>query len=171
MVLPCGNPPHRAVASATGEQRLEMLRLACRELGKVEVDDREVQSDSPSYTYLTLKALQKENPDALLFITLGWDSLVSFNTWYRWQEILQMACLLVVKRSEGEQKIPDEIYAPMGHVSEIEPAINTILELPFEEVSFSSTGIRQALAQGNSLEGLIAPQVLNYIVEHKLYES
>ncbi len=178
LVIPCGQPPHRAAPIASGEHRSEMLRLACNNRPSLVVDDRELRSDTLSYSYLTLKDVQLEYPDALLYMTLGWDSLASFTRWHRWQDILDMSCLLVVGRSSKEdqeyiglQEVPAEIGLSVEKLEAANQATRCIVELPFDEIDCSSTEVREALRFGASAEHVLKPQVIEYIKKYNLYQS
>jgi len=39
------------------------------------------------------------------------------------------------------------------------------------EMAISSSGIRQRLARGESVDGLVPPAVLRYITQHRLYQA
>lgn len=182
LIIPCGQPPHRSSPLADGEHRLEMLRLACNDMHGVVVDDREVRSDALSYSYLTLEALRLEYPDALLYLALGWDSLASFTSWKRWQDILDMSCILVVQRTNEKQEIPAEIGLSL---EKLETAMQTaavantgaaahkrsIVELPFDQVDCSSTKVREILKSGASADSVLKPQIREYIKKYNLYQS
>lgn len=184
LVIPCGKPPHRDMPLVDGKHRLEMLRLACKDKPGVVVDDREVRSDVLSYSYLTLKSLQLEYPDALLYLALGWDSLASFTTWKRWQDILEMACILVVQRQKGLQEIPAEIGLTLESLESAIPSAaeantsaaahahkRSIVELPFDQVDCSSTEVREILKSGASADAVLTPQIQEYIKKFNLYQS
>ena len=55
-LLPSKISPHRSSAEyASGEDRLEMLRLACEGTEGLEVSDYEIKSDRVSYTIYTVE--------------------------------------------------------------------------------------------------------------------
>jgi|TARA_B110000483_G_scaffold228870_1_gene292204 nicotinate-nucleotide adenylyltransferase len=186
LVIPCGEPPHRNAPLVNGEHRIEMLRLACKDMEGVVVDDREVRSDELSYSYLTLKSLRMEYPDAVIYMALGWDSLASFTTWKWWQEILEIASILVVQRAKGLQEIPAEIGLSLESLESAMPAAaeantgaaahthkykGSIVELPFDQVNCSSTEVREILKSGASADAVLALQIQEYIKKFNLYQS
>lgn len=171
LVLPCGDPPHRSPLVANSHQRLQMLQLACGQIPHVEIDSRELHRQGPSYSYLTLQELRHETPEAQLFFAMGWDSLASFPSWYRWQDILQIASLLVVDRENNSVDIPPQ----MGE--EILPwqlgcqGNGKVLKLDFDEVVISSTEVRSRLAQGLATEALLEAEVRRYIEQEHIYSN
>ena len=71
LLVPAATPPHKDMAggSPSGEQRLEMLRLASEGMEGAEVDGLELRRKGPSYTADTVKALhERYSKDKLYFL-------------------------------------------------------------------------------------------------------
>jgi nicotinate-nucleotide adenylyltransferase len=98
-LLPNNVPPHRPQPEASPSQRVEMVRLAIADLPLFDLDLREMQRDTPSFTLETLTELRAERGDdqPLAFI-IGQDSLLTLHKWHRWEELLSLCHLLVCKR-------------------------------------------------------------------------
>lgn len=180
LAVPCGNPPHRTRAYADAKHRLNMLNLACETLApslaaQLQIDDRELVSDATSYSYHTLKAIAQENPNCQLLMAIGWDSLQTFTSWHRWQEILSLTSILVVaRRNTGVAQLMD-LPAEIQEVGETQ-VLNSvengvIYQLPFAEVDISSTDTRAAIAKSATSEKFIAAPVADYIKQNKLYRG
>ncbi len=56
-LLPNSVPPHRPQPLANGEQRLAMLKLACKGHPQLIPDDWELKQSGPSYSLLTLHSV------------------------------------------------------------------------------------------------------------------
>ena len=96
-------PAHRAQPSTTIAQRWAMLELAVAGDTVLVADDREVRRDASSYTVETLEELRAERGvHAPLVWLLGWDAYRSLPTWRRWQELLELAHLAVLRRPGSE---------------------------------------------------------------------
>ena len=54
-----------------------------------------------NYTVLTLEMLARTYPEAELYMAMGSDMLLSFDSWHRWQEILRLARLVVTSPECG----------------------------------------------------------------------
>ena len=110
VVMPAGVPPHKAASATPAALRLEMCRcFAALEgapgLPRIAVSDWEIRQAADgrrNYTVLTLEMLARTYPDAVLYLAVGSDMLESFRAWYRWQDILRLARLVVVSRQIGD---------------------------------------------------------------------
>ena len=171
LLVPCGNPPHRDPPIANSAHRIKMLQLAVENIPGVEIDTREIDRDGASFSYLSLEELRQENPDALLLLAMGWDSLVNFTSWHRWQDILQIACLVVVGRDGDESDFSAELNRRIQHHSQAEPEIGKIIQLDFDETPVSSTRVRQLLQQGLPADSYLNPAVGLYLERHNIYRT
>lgn len=120
IVMPAGIPPHKNASATPGELRLQMCQCFLALGSQVEISDWELSHEGKSYTINTLHMIQHKWPDAEIYLTVGSDMLISFRTWYKWQEILKLA-VVVVESREAEDKqqlsyIANELCANGGHV-------------------------------------------------------
>ena len=69
----------------------------------VEVSDWEIAQGGRSYTVHTLEMLRDAYPGAELYLCVGSDMLLTFTQWYRWQDMLAMAALVVESREAGDE--------------------------------------------------------------------
>lgn len=164
IVVPCALPSHRSRAQATNDQRVEMLSLAFSDFTKATVSDYELKKTSLSYTIETLEYFQSQRSQVQWFFCLGGDSLVSFSTWHRWRDILGIANLVVMGRSQaGFDGLLPELYeriiSPEQKVAERKAAekkliakkpieqevVGKIAVLDLAEIAVSATKIRQRL--------------------------
>lgn len=162
--VPTGNPPHRPPAEATPVQRLEMCRLATADDPRFAVSDIEVTRAGPSYTLDTLWALRGANPHAELFLVLGWDAASQLRSWYRPDEVLAIAPIVVVTRP-GRNAPAEADLRSAG----LDPA--RIVLCPRPTPSVSGSEIRRAIAAGKSVAGMVPPAVERYIAAHHLYRA
>ena len=103
-LVPSARPPHRAAPEVTAEQRLAMVQLALAGSDELQVDARELQRSSPSWTVDTLASLRAElGPQAVVFFILGWDAFCGLPGWHRWQELLELAHLVVLQRPDFDR--------------------------------------------------------------------
>ena len=74
---------------ASGEDRMEMLRLALEDEPAIAPDSYELEQEGVSYTYLTLRAMQERfGPDAKLYFITGADSVLMLESWMNSEELL-----------------------------------------------------------------------------------
>lgn len=144
---------------APAESRLEMARLAVKEMPGCEVSDLEIKRGGISYTVETLKKFRENYPGAEFFLILGEDNLRDFHKWRDSDKITELAHILVAPREQDSLTEPDTI-----------PVNFTKLEAPLFPVS--ATAIREALrSSSNFVHGKIPDEVLNYIQQHRLYQT
>src|SRR5918912_76456 len=74
LMVPAGDPPHRAAPVAPAIHRLAMVELALAEYPGLAADAREVVRRGRSYTVLTLQELRRERPFQSLALILGADA-------------------------------------------------------------------------------------------------
>jgi nicotinate-nucleotide adenylyltransferase len=161
--VPSKISPHRSSAEyASGEDRLEMLRLACGDDGVLDVSDFELSSDRVSYSIYTVEHFREMYPDDELFLLVGSDMLLCFETWYRFEDILAQASLCVVSRNDGD-------------MSELEKKADTlrsfgnILISRAEPLEVSSTLVRKKIAKNENYACYLDENVVQYIRLKGLY--
>lgn len=177
--VPAGRPPHREGPGVSAEDRLAMVHLATRGNAAFTVDSGEVESDSPSYTVPTLERLRIElGPRRPIVLLLGADAFSALPTWHRWQELLELAHIVVAHRA-GRAPEAAELPAELVQACVARHATNSaslressagrVLALPMTPLAISATDIRARLATGRSVRYLLPPEVLDYIRSRRLY--
>jgi nicotinate-nucleotide adenylyltransferase len=170
--VPAGQPPHRPPPVATSSQRLAMVELAIRGLPGFRVDDRELRRGGPSYTVLTLESLRAERGAAPLCLLIGMDQFRGFESWHRWQEIPDLAHIVVLSRPGTVPGIlpawAQGRVAEDGAVMQRTPA-GRLVFLGVSPQDISATRIRSALAKGDPVAGMLPDAVLEYIQVNHLY--
>jgi nicotinate-nucleotide adenylyltransferase len=170
--VPAAQPPHRPSPQASAAQRLAMVELAIRGLPALRVDDRELRRGGLSYTVLTLESLRAELGNTPLCLLIGADQFRSFETWHRWQEIPDLAHLVVLNRPGATSgSLPawarTRACDDFG-VLRVAPA-GRLAFLSVSPQDISATRIRAALARGESVQGLLPEVVLDYIRTNQVY--
>jgi len=97
-IVPCSDPPHRGKTFAPAAERLRMVELAIAGQAGFVADDRELRRAGPSYTIDTLLSLREEFPQRPLGLIVGMDAFLGLQDWYRWQDILDVAHIVVAHR-------------------------------------------------------------------------
>ena len=163
ILIPTADPPHKTGAYlASEEDRMNMLRLLVEDKPEFEVSDIEFRRESKSYTYLTLLDLREMYPDGEFYLIIGSDQYLTFNLWYKPDEILKLATVCTMARTQSDL---EKLYA---YRAEYENMENSIIS-EFEIIDVSSTDIRRRVKEGISITGLVPETVEEYIKEHGLY--
>jgi nicotinate-nucleotide adenylyltransferase len=180
--LPSARPPHRPDSPRASEyHRLEMTRLAAADGAagaaptRLEVSDLELRRHGPSFTFDTLAAVARERLTALqLFFVIGADAFAEIATWHRYPAVLDSAHFAVVARpgttlEHLRARLPalaHRLAAPEQALTATTPRV-ILIEAGTPDVS--STVIRQRVARGASIDGLVTSSVAEYIAQHLLY--
>ncbi len=97
--IPAANPPHKSADLISAEHRAEMVRLGVSNNPTFTVDNRELLRSGASYSVDTLLSLRDElGKEVSLTLFMGSDAFTKFNTWHRWQEIIQLCHIALVQR-------------------------------------------------------------------------
>lgn len=175
--IPCFKSAYNKEIIASPKQRLAMLNLAVTEEQRFTVDDSEITSGGISYTFDTLTKVHRELPNTPLYLIIGMDAFHKFTTWYRWQDILSLAHLVVADRPEAQEiQNPDlksiSIKPSLQSLTELQSSPTSgILQLAINPLPISSTAIRKALTKKENVANLLPPAVYHYIIKNKLYEK
>ena len=153
-------PPKINPDTATLQDRLAMLKLACANHPELVTSSIESESDTPGYTLLTLRAIKKRYPSTRFRFIIGADLLAEFPSWYEATEILAETEILVGSRPGAEIRLPDGF----------DPGRFEIVETSLLDIS--SSDIRAKIRNGarrRELSDLVGDQVAEYIMERGLY--
>ena len=147
--------------------RVNMLNLAIGNFRRLEIDFTEVDAVKLTYTYETVEKIKSQYQDKELFLLIGADNLEDFKNWKNQRSIMENCSLLVVNRNNSSI---DEIIESNEILTEFK---DKVIEAPIEEIEISSTEVRNRIASGEleGLENLVDKEVIDYIIENKLYSK
>lgn len=141
---------------ASSFHRMNMLKLAVESFPYFEVSDCEINRSGVSYTYDTLLELKKFYPKLELII--GYDNLLVFDKWHLPEKILELAIVVVMKRSTDTESVTKNKFFDSAII------INT------PTIEISATEIRKRVKDGLSIEYLVPKSVKEYISKNSLYK-
>jgi len=174
-LIPSARPPHRNVPHATPQQRLMMLHLAMKNANSLIVDDRELQRDGISYTIDTLKSLRQDFPENPLFLLLGTDAFLGIQTWHKWQDLLELAHIVVIRRPNETVTMPTQLNAwyqqHLAMPDDAQAVAGKIWPVTVTQLAISATAIRAAVLAGKSPQFLLPDAVIQLINQLGLYRS
>ena len=173
--IPSGDPPHRGETFADAELRLEMVRVATVNQPGLLVDDRELRRDGPSYTIDTLESFREEQGDTPIGLIVGMDAFLGLTSWYRWDEILDMAHIVVAHRPGW--KAPDigalgELITEHGthRIGDLHANRNGYVHIhAVTQLEIASTEIRELVAAGRDPRFLMPDAVRDVILNSSCY--
>jgi nicotinate-nucleotide adenylyltransferase len=176
-LIPCYQPIHRELPIATPEQRIAMLQLAIVNEPFLTVDDCEIQRKGLSYMVDTLEILQQRFPQTPLCLIMGIDAFIGLPSWHRYNDILQLAHLIILQRPHYQLPkmgiIPELLKQYLTHdIKALHQAMAGFIfyySLPL--IDISATAIREKIATGQNPDSLLPIEVYNYILEQGLYQA
>ena len=156
--VPTGAQPFKVDTPpvASGQDRLEMVRLAVTDDANYVIDDAEINRKGLSFTVDTLEHLSERNPAARLFLLMGEDVLAGFEKWRSPARIRELATLVAVSRGGLAGSVAD-------------PATSAVLRVSTRRVDVSSTEIRERRRAGKSIKGFVPESVERFIDVRGLY--
>ena len=169
LLIPASIPPHKALpeGGADAAQRLEMATLATAELScPAQVLDVEVRRQGKSYTADTLRTLRRQYPEDELWLLMGTDMFLSFETWHEPEKIASLAGIAAFGRTKVDME--PQFSAQRDKLYRLYPDARIFTLTVPGVIDISSTELREQLASGTG-ENLLPPAVYGYILRNHLY--
>ena len=164
LIIPTANPPHRSASGfASEEDRFNMLSLAFQNIDNIEISDIEFRRSGKSYTYDTVKELRKTYTNDEIFLIIGEDQFLNFDSWYRYDELLKEVVLCTAARETDTQKALAE------HAQRLLGSKYGYYIADFEPIVVSSSELRERLKAGEDVSDYLPADVYNYIKDKGLY--
>jgi nicotinate-nucleotide adenylyltransferase len=139
------------------QDRYAMVEAAVSGVPGVEASPLEIQRGGPSYTADTVAELRARHPGAQLFVIVGWDVSSELASWERFEEVRDLATLVVVNRPGA--------VAPVGLVQQGW----RLEEVTVPNLEISSTDLRARAATGRPLDYLVPETAVRVIRQRHLY--
>lgn len=176
--IPSFLPPHRPPPAANAAQRLRMVELALADYPGFVADDCEMRMGGPSYTVRTLAHLRAEFGATPLCLIIGLDEFLSLDTWHRWQELFELAHVIVMHRP-GWERTETARSTPAWAQPRLTADPRRLAGAPagavalcaVTPVDISATRIRKAIAAGADVAQDLPPAVWKYIQANHIYIS
>jgi nicotinate-nucleotide adenylyltransferase len=138
----------------SAKDRLEMLAASINADPRLSVDDCEIRREGVSYTVDTVAdIIRRCNPDGKPGLIIGDDIAAEFPKWYKSDEILLMADIIIARRVHSNRS---EIPFPYTGIT------NDIMEI-------SSGAVREKIASNSSWRYLVPDAARIIIEDRKLY--
>jgi nicotinate-nucleotide adenylyltransferase len=175
--IPAGTPPHRATPHADGATRLALVQAAIAGEPRFCVDDRELRRDGPSWTVDTLRQLRAELRSRPLCLVVGMDAFIGLTSWHRWEEILDLAHLLVAHRPGWEAPV-DGVLGQLLRARRVETG-SALQAVPagrigicaVTQLEISSSAIRELVRAGREPRYLVPDPVCRLLAASGCYTA
>ena len=155
LLVVAGDPwQKRGQVVASARDRLALAEAAVDGVDGIEASPVEVDRAGPSVTADTLDALA--GPHRELFLVLGADAVANMHTWRRLDDTRSLATIVVVERNG------DAYAEPPGPGWKVE-------RVTIPRLDVSSSDVRERLAVGRPIDGLVPSAVVHAIRARGLY--
>jgi nicotinate-nucleotide adenylyltransferase len=167
LFVPAGQPWLKTDRKITpAAHRVEMVRRAIAANPHFELSTVDIDRPGPSLSVETVDILQQQlGAGVELFFLVGWDSLAELPQWMEPDRLVQLCKLVAVTRPGFSR--PDL----KAMESSVPGVAQSVVWLDIPPVDISSTDIRNRVARGLSVHGLVPDEVEAYIKEHRLYSD
>ena len=153
-------PLRDAPVHSSAQNRLDMLSIALRNFAPPHsISTFEITRGGTSYAIDTVKHLAAENSGKDIIWIVGADHIAKLPKWYEIGELSKIVSFACAAR-EGFDADTSRL-----------PSFIRLKFFDFAPVPHSSTEIRNALARGARHLNMLDPEVENYILKNKLYNT
>ncbi len=167
LFIPTGTPPHKPKKEMIDkEDRYRMVKLAIAKNKPFSVSRIEMDRPGTSYAVDTFRQLRKRlGNKAKLFYIMGLDSINEILEWKKPLELFKLCEMIVGTRPGTRIKTFRKLLktALKNEVDKIH-----LMEL---KADVSSSEIRQRIKDGKAVNRFLPREVINYIMENKLYRG
>ncbi len=172
-------PPHKFGMNTDFSLRFRLTSLAVEGHPGFVCSDLESTLPGKSYSVQTLDRLHREYPtgEARLFFVVGADSFLELRTWKAYDELPELASLVVVRRPGfSPERVETFLKETFPGYVETEgtfeyrhPSLQPMYLPPSTRLDISSTLIRNLVCQGKSIRYLLPEAVRKTIEDRGLY--
>ena len=165
--LPAGQPWMKSDRSISpARHRTAMIGLALQARPYFKSSTIEIEHQGPSYSVNSMAELKAQavEPTDWYFI-LGWDNLSKIPQWREPAKLIEMCFLAAVPRPGYERPNMKKLEAALPGISK------KVILMDKPRLEISATDIRNKVAQGIPISGLVPEAVEKYIRENGLYRK
>lgn len=145
-------------------QRSKLIELSIGNNPSFRVCDMEIRRGGYTYTYETMETLKRMDAAGEYYFICGADSLYSVENWKYPGRIFAACAFLAAVREDTDRARLEEQAEKLRRLYGAD-----IRLLSFERTDISATEIRERIAEGKSIKGMVMPEAEKYIFENKLF--
>ena len=101
--VPSANPPHKDHTMFSFEQRVIYIKEAIKDYPKFAIWDRDLRKNDKSYTIYLINELYEKYPEYKFAFIIGADNVTKLQSWYRYEELLELIEFIVIDRDVGDR--------------------------------------------------------------------
>ena len=160
-LMPDKIPPHKVCDFLADDNiRIEMCKIAAEDFSKVQLCLVEFEREGRSYSYDTVVRLKEMYPEKNFAFVIGGDMLVTFDLWYKYDELIKLISFIAFKRSDTN----DELFNEKANRFMNKGMRLKIMNQVITEVA--SSGIRKDFSVAKSY---VPKKILEFLNERGIY--
>lgn len=160
-LMPDKIPPHKVCDFlACDKDRIEMCRIVAEDFKKARLCLAEFEREGKSYTFDTVTEFRNKYPDKKFTFVCGGDMLISFDKWYRYEELMKLLPFTVFRRTDTDNA---EFDLKAAELSAMGMGITVMSEII---TAVSSSYIRNNFEKSRDL---LPEKIYNYILDRGIY--
>ena len=137
--------------------RWAMVQALAADVPGVTACDVEIRRGGSSFTFDTVSMILADDPDTEIFVIVGADVAASLPTWHRPDDLRSLVTMAIVDR-------PGSAPPPV-------PAGWAFRHVVMPRLDITSTDLRERVALGRPIDGLVPPAVGSVIRDRGLYRG
>ncbi len=165
LVIPTGVSPHKKKSGTPYWCRFDMAGKTFSDLSDTVMISSLESKGRRNYTSQTMKAVRRMYPGCEIYLLIGSDMLISFQTWHLFRRILSWCTLLAGSREDASQSEFEEAAAKLEKLG------GKVKMLRFKPLEISSTELRNGLREGKNMSAFLTESVIEYIRKRGLYQA
>lgn len=158
-ILPTKTPPHKSV-SVPFDKRFEWTLKSFSDFDKFEhifIWDLEKHIEGVNYAIKNVEQFSKYYENIILLV--GEDALGNIEKWYRYEKLLEIATFAIYPRTRD-----GSLYKRGKQI--LGKYYSKVIELKsFPLLEISSSDIRQRIAEGKSIYGMVSEKIIEDVVK------
>ena len=160
-LMPDRIPPHKVCDFlAEDRDRIEMCRIVAEDFKKARLCIAEFERQGKSYTYDTVTEFRKKYPEKSFTFVCGGDMLISFDKWYRYEELMKLIPFTVFRRTDTDNAEFDRMAQKLSSQGMEITVMDEVI------TAVSSSYIRNNFEKSRDL---LPEKIYNYILDRGIY--
>ena len=160
-LMPDRIPPHKVCDFlAEDRDRIEMCRIVAEDFKKARLCIAEFERQGKSYTYDTVTEFRKKYPEKSFTFVCGGDMLISFDKWYRYEELMRLIPFTVFRRTDTDNAEFDRMAQKLSSQGMEITVMGEVI------TAVSSSYIRNNFEKSRDL---LPEKIYNYILDRGIY--
>ncbi|MEH6504443.1 MAG: nicotinate-nucleotide adenylyltransferase [Cycloclasticus sp.] len=174
-MLLSAQPPHRKQPILSASDRFSLLSLALSDYPGLLADDSEMKRAGPSYMVDSLLHYRQQLPTSSLVLILGMEAFNGLRSWYRWQEIIELAHIVITDRAGFDNQMEQTLAEYVDQFltddkSQLKQLTHgKIYFQPVKPIDISATQIRRLIKDRKPVKQLLPEVCVEEIKRQRFY--